>query len=265
VRWDTARATKLVTQLGLAAQSSTDDPSRTGTKATHKPHRGRRRTLALGRRYGPEQGVLASLRLLDETAGMFIDAVSEDAATGALAGYYRQQRATWGFLPNYAGAFSTRPDVAQAWNTLNATVREGMDRRRFELVTIAAARALRSTYCTAAHSKFIRDVCGDEATLYSIAQEPSGAALAPLDRAVYQFAAKVAVEASSIGQPDVDQLRAAGLTDAEIADIVFAVSARSFFTRVLDALGAQLDCATAETFSAVLLESMLVGRPIADS
>jgi uncharacterized peroxidase-related enzyme len=196
---------------------------------------------------------------------MFIDAVPEDTAAGVLAEYYRQQRAAWGFLPNYAGVFSTRPDVARAWNSLNATIREGMNRRRFELATIAAARALHSTYCTAAHSKFIRDLCGDEATLYSIAQDPSGAALAPLDRAVYQFAAKVAVDAASISQPDVDQLRAAGLSDADIADIVFAVSARSFFTRVLDALGAQLDCEIAETFPSVLLESMVVGRPIADS
>ncbi len=196
---------------------------------------------------------------------MFIDTVSEDAATGALADYYRQQRASWGFLPNYAGAFSTRPEVAQAWNTLNATVRDGMDRRRFELATIAAARALHSTYCTAAHSKFMRDVCGDEATLNSIAQDPTGSALSPHDRAVYQFAAKVAADAASIGQPDVDQVRAVGLSDADVADIVFAVSARSFFTRVLDGLGAQLDSETAATFSPVLRESMVVGRPIAHS
>ncbi|PZS29343.1 MAG: peroxidase, partial [Pseudonocardiales bacterium] len=42
-------------------------------------------------------------------------------------------------------------------------------------------------------------------------------------------------------------------------------SARSFFTRVLDGLGAQLDRQTAQTFSPALLESMLVGRPPADS
>ena len=85
---------------------------------------------------------------------MFITPVSEDEAEGDLAQYYRSQRASWGFLPNYAAAFSTRPDVAQAWNALNSAIRDGMDRRRFEISTIAAARALRSTYCTAAHSKF---------------------------------------------------------------------------------------------------------------
>ncbi|MDQ6849403.1 MAG: peroxidase-related enzyme [Actinomycetota bacterium] len=196
---------------------------------------------------------------------MFIDAVTEDAATGGVAEYYRQQRAAWGFLPNYAGAFATRPDVAQAWNALNAAIRGGMDRRRFELATIAAARALRSTYCTAAHSKFLRDVCGDEKALDLIAQDPTGAALSREDRAVYQFAAKVATSAESVRQQDVDQLREIGLSDVDIADLVFAASARSFFTRVLDGLGAQLDTQTAQTFSPALLHSMIVGRPPADS
>jgi uncharacterized peroxidase-related enzyme len=200
-----------------------------------------------------------------ETGGMFIDAVAEDAATGALAEYYQQQRRAWGFLPNYAAAFSTRPDVAKSWGLLNTTIRDGMNRRRFELATIAAARALRSTYCTAAHSKFMRDVCDDEDTMRSIAADPTGAALSPGDRAVYEFAAKVAADAASIGQPDVDQLKAVGLSDGDIADVVFAAAARAFFTRVLDGLGAQLDAETAATFSSDVLESMVVGRPIADS
>lgn len=196
---------------------------------------------------------------------MFIDAVPEHAAEGAVADYYRQQRAAWGFLPNYAAAFSTRPDVAQAWNQLNKAVRDGMDRRRFEIATIAAARALRSTYCTAAHSKFLRDECDDEATLQSITQDPSGSALDAQDRAVYEFAAKVASDASSVDQADLDRLRTAGLSDADIADVVFAAAARSFFTRVLDGLGAQLDVQTAETFPTPMLESMIVGRPVAQA
>ncbi len=192
---------------------------------------------------------------------MFIDAVPEDEASGALADYYRQQRTAWGFLPNYAAAFAPRPDVAQAWARLNSAVRDGMDRRRFEIATIAAARALRSSYCTAAHSKFLRDVCGDDAAMRAIATDPSGAALSPQDRAVYRFAAKVATDAASIGQADVDALRAAGLSDADVADVVYAAAARSFFTRVLDGLGAQLDVQTAETFPAELRQAMIVGRP----
>jgi uncharacterized peroxidase-related enzyme len=194
---------------------------------------------------------------------MFIDTISEDAATGAVADYYRQQRESWGFLPNYARLFSGRPDVAQAWNQLNLAIRGGMDRRLFEIATIAAARALHSTYCTVAHSKFLRDVCGDEATVQRIADDPSGESLSPRDRAVFEFATRVATDASTIEQADVDAVCTHGLTDADVANVVFATAARSFFTRVLDGLGAQLDVETADAFAPSLLASMLVGRPVA--
>ena len=196
---------------------------------------------------------------------MFIDAVAEDAATGPVADYYRQQRSAWGFLPNYAAAFATRPDVAAAWQVLNTAVRDGMDRRRFEIATIAAARALRSTYCTAAHSKFLRDICGDAQTVGLLADDPSGTTLGEQDRAVYEFAGRVAADASVITQAHVDQLRAVGLSDPEIADVVFAAAARSFFTRVLDGLGARLDHQTAASFPPDLLDTMIVGRPPAEN
>ena len=66
---------------------------------------------------------------------MFIAGVAEDVAEGEVAEYYEGQRSAWGFLPNYAPAFSTRPDVARAWNQLNLAIRGGMDRRRFEIAT----------------------------------------------------------------------------------------------------------------------------------
>ena len=196
---------------------------------------------------------------------MFIETVPEESAEGALGELYAQQRGAWGFLPDFAAAFSTRPDVAKAWSLLNKTVRDGMDRRRYEVATIGAARALRSTYCTAAHSKFLRDECDDEATMVAIATDPSGAGLAEQDRAAYEFAAKVARDASSVQQDDVDRLREVGLGDADVADVVFAAAARSFFTRVLDGLGAQLDAQTAGTFAPDILAAMVVGRPVGEA
>lgn len=195
---------------------------------------------------------------------MFIDTTPESAAEGALAEWYRSQRGSWGFLPDFAGCFSTRPEVAKAWAGLNLTIRGGMDRRRYELATIAAARALRSTYCTVAHASFLRDACGDEATVEALALAPDGSTLSGQDAAVYAFATKVARDASTIEQGDVDALRAAGLTDADVADVVFAVAARAFFTKVLDGLGARLDRATAETFAPEVLQAMVVGNPVGD-
>jgi uncharacterized peroxidase-related enzyme len=196
---------------------------------------------------------------------MFIETTAESAADGALAEWYRSQHDSWGFLPDYAGCFSARPDVAKAWVGLNLTIRGGMDRRRFEIATIAAARALRSTYCTVAHASFLRDVCGDTDTLRSLAAAPDGDTLSEQDAAVYSFATKVALDASAVEQSDINALRGIGLSDAEVADVVFAVAARAFFAKVLDGLGAHLDRATAATFDPDLLQAMVVGRPVGDT
>ncbi len=139
-----------------------------------------------------------------------------------------------------------------------------MDLRRYELATIAAARALRSTYCTAAHSAFLRDLCDDEATMRKIARDPSGSGLSDQDRAVFTFAAKVATDATSVEPADVQGLRDVGLADGDIADVVFAVAARSFFTRVIDGLGAALDVQMAEALPPELRAAMVVGRPPAE-
>lgn len=174
----------------------------------------------------------------------------------------QEQTARWGYRPNYAAVFGSRPDVARAWTGLNLAVRDGMDRRRFELATIAAARALRSTYCTVAHSMFLRDACGDEATMVALADDPEGTSLDATDRAVVAFAGKVARRASEITQDDVDALRAVGLSENDIADVIFAVGARCFFATVLDAAGAEPDHQLGAALATVT-ERLVVGRPIA--
>jgi uncharacterized peroxidase-related enzyme len=196
---------------------------------------------------------------------MFIDVPDETALEGEAAEWYHGERTSWGYVPNYAHAFALRPDVARAWGNLNGSIRRHMDRRRYELVTIAAARAYRSTYCMAAHSKFLRDDCGDEATMRAITADPSGATLDATDRAVMDFATLVARDATSVTAADVDRLRDLGLGDDEIVDVVLAASARSFFTKVLDALGVQADVQLGETFDPDVRAQVTVGRPIAEA
>jgi uncharacterized peroxidase-related enzyme len=196
---------------------------------------------------------------------MFIDVPDESAVSDRISTWYERQRASWGYLPNYALAFATRPDVAETWTALSNAVGKGMERRRFELATIAAARTLRSTYCLAAHCKFLRDDVGDELTMQAIADDPSLGALDPTDRAVMDFAALVARDASAVTQADVQRLRDEGLTDADVADVVFAAAARTFFTKVLDALGVQADAQLGAAFDPETRQKITVGRPIADS
>jgi uncharacterized peroxidase-related enzyme len=195
---------------------------------------------------------------------MFIDAPEESTVDGEAAEWYRRQREGWGYLPNYAPAFASRPDVAEAWSQLNGTIMRHMDRRRYELATIAAARAYRSTYCVAAHCTFLRDKCDDEETMRTLIADPSGATLDAIDRAVVVLASQVAENASAVSAADVERLRELGLDDADIVDVVLAAAARGFFTKVLDALGVQADAQLGDHFDAESRRRVTVGRPIAD-
>jgi uncharacterized peroxidase-related enzyme len=192
---------------------------------------------------------------------MLIHPEEKQGNEDALARWYEQQERSWGYLPNYASLFASRPDVAEAWTRLNLAIRDGMDRRRYELATISAARSRSSTYCVAAHSKFLRDVCSDESTMMALALDPSGSSLDPVDEAVVAFAAKVATDPVSVEEDDVSQLREKGLTDAEIADLIFAVAARCFFATALDAGGAEADSQLGVAFDSGTRAELTVGRP----
>lgn len=195
---------------------------------------------------------------------MLIEPEPRPDTAGAFAQWREQQAQAWGYVPNYAALFASRPDVAEAWTRLNLAVRGAMDRRRFELVTIAAARARASTYCVAAHSGFLRDVCSDEQSMHALASDPSGASLPGADGALVAFATKAATDPATIGEADVAALREHGLSDADVADVVFAVAARCFFATVLDAGGAQADAQLATTFDEPTRAELTVGRPFAE-
>jgi uncharacterized peroxidase-related enzyme len=169
-----------------------------------------------------------------------------------------------GDVPNYERAFSQRPEVYAAWRQLNAAVKGNMDPRRYELATVAAARRLRSSYCALAHGALmLDDDLADADELAALAAGERAASWSEVDGAVVALADKVAADAPSVEQADIDRLRALGLTDAEVFDVVCAAAMRAFFSKTLDALGAAPDAKYAALEPAALREALTVGRPIA--
>lgn len=76
------------------------------------------------------------------------------------------------------------------------------------------------------------------------------------------LADKVADDATAVQQADIERLRSAGLSDAEIVDVVLAAAARCFFSKTLDALGVEPDAKYAELDPDVR-DVLTVGRAIA--
>jgi alkylhydroperoxidase family enzyme len=161
-----------------------------------------------------------------------------------------------GDAPNMERAFALRPNVLQAWQGLNEAIKANADFRRHELATLAAARRLRSSYCCLAHGTVLAERFYDFEAVIAL---PDG--LDDADRAVMALAEKVVDDATSITQSDIDGLRAHGLSDSQITDVVLAAAARCFFSKALDALGAQPDAEYLE-LPEPIRDALTVGRPI---
>lgn len=74
------------------------------------------------------------------------------------------------------------------------------------------------------------------------------------------FAEKVTLHADRVTAEDVGDLRRHGFSDAEIFDIATTAGARSFYSKVLDAVGADPDDRYDELEDG-LRKTLTVGRP----
>jgi uncharacterized peroxidase-related enzyme len=193
----------------------------------------------------------------------FIRTIPRSEAEGPVKQMYQEIATRVGYFPNWVQAFSLRPEVWRGWDALLAAIRPNLPVRTYELATLAAARALRSTYCCMAHGRVLADQILDPPSVASIMKDHGTVALEPRERAMMGFATKVVVSPECIGADDLDELRTHGFSDTEIFDIAAAAAARCFFAKLLDALGVQAD-ARFQELDPALLDSLTVGRPIAD-
>ena len=167
----------------------------------------------------------------------YVDTVADDAVAGRAAELFAKYRAELGYVPNYLHLFASRPGVYDGWRNLLGTIKEELEPRRYLLATLAAAQALRSTYCAVENGAMLRENYGDAEAVRRIASDRTDADLSAVDLAVMDFAAHVARDAPSIQPVDIERLRQRGLTDDEIFDVALAAAVRCFFSTILHAMG----------------------------
>jgi alkylhydroperoxidase family enzyme len=195
----------------------------------------------------------------------FVETIPAEQAGGAVAEIYETDRANFGGeLPNFTQAFSLHPEVYTAWRALNGAIKADMDLRRYELATLAAARRLRSTYCSLAHGKVLLDQFIDADQLCGVMADHHAAGLDDVEVAVMDLADKVAADATTVTEADIQRLRDLGLPDTEISGVVLAAAARCFFSKSLDGLGVAPDAKYAALPGSVR-DALTVGRPIVDA
>jgi uncharacterized peroxidase-related enzyme len=111
-----------------------------------------------------------------------------------------------------------------------------------------------------AHGAVLRKNFFSANQLMTIVKDFRNAGLSPEEVALMSFAQKIITQTSQINEQDIDELRKHGLSDEEILDVVLASTARSFFSKTLDALGAKPDEAYLE-LEPELITVLTIGRP----
>lgn len=190
----------------------------------------------------------------------FIDTIPARDADADVREMYARQQAHYGYVPSYAKVFSHRPEVMRRWAELQAGIKRHMDKRRFELVTFAAAHELKSTLCSLAHGKVLAELLSVD-DVHSLAGGHAPGSLSGAEVAMVEFARKVARDASAVTREDVQRLKRLGFSDAEVFDITATAAARSFWTKVIESLGAEADTRFGQ-IDGGLKQCLMVGRTV---
>jgi hypothetical protein len=70
----------------------------------------------------------------------FLHTIPPADAEGPVREMYQQAQSRFGYVPNWAQAFSLRPGVRDGWAALLHSIQSNLSVRSYELATLAAAR-----------------------------------------------------------------------------------------------------------------------------
>lgn len=161
--------------------------------------------------------------------------VSEEEASGEVARFYEEDREDLGYVPGYTRAMALNPAALGAFEQLAGAIARSLGKRNYELVTLAAARAIGSPHCLLAHARKSLSLF-PEGDLVRIARDYRDAGLSAADVAMMEFAEKLSGDAAAMTDEDSRRLREHGFTDRQIVDIALAASLRNYYSRALLAL-----------------------------
>jgi uncharacterized peroxidase-related enzyme len=140
-----------------------------------------------------------------------------------------------GMTPNLMRTMANSPAALEAYLGFSNSLAQGnLPPKLREQIALTVGEVNRCQYCLAAHSAMGKIVgLGDE----EIADSRRSVSPDRKTEAVLQFARKVVTERGWVSDDDVSSLRAAGTSDAEIAEIVAAVALNiltNYFNHVAD-------------------------------
>ncbi len=127
-----------------------------------------------------------------------------------------------GFVPNVFLAFAHRPDEFRAFFAYHDALllrESGLSKGEKEMVIVATSGANRCLYCVVAHGALLRIYEKNPLLADQIAVNHRKADITPRQRAMLDFAMKVALASHDLGEGDLASLHEYGFSDEDAWDI----------------------------------------------
>ncbi len=127
-----------------------------------------------------------------------------------------------GFVPNVFAVLAHRPEEFRAFFAYHDALmekEEGLSRAEREMIVVATSAANQCLYCVIAHGALVRVYSKNPRLADQLAVSHLGAEIDDRQRLMLDFALQVATASDTIEDADIEQLREAGFSDAEIWDI----------------------------------------------
>ena len=169
--------------------------------------------------------------------------IDEDTATGEVAQIFAEIRREMGlpYIPNAAKALAVSPfalrmfcDITRSYSHAN------LPQSLISMILYTIAKTGDCKYCSATNELSCRTLGVDESALETLVEDlPS---FTPQRvRVIIEFACKVAHDRQNLVAEDYDKVRAQGISDAEIVEIILIAAIGIFNDTVADALKIEVD------------------------
>ncbi|MEE1656979.1 peroxidase-related enzyme [Microvirga sp. CF3062] len=139
-----------------------------------------------------------------------------------------------GFVPNVFLVLARRPDEFRAFFAYHDALMDkpgNLTKAEREMIVVATSNANQCQYCVIAHGAILRIRAKNPQIADQVAINYRKADITPRQRAMLDFAMKVALEAHTVGDADISGLSAHGFSEEDVWDIAaiaafFAMSNR---------------------------------------
>lgn len=150
---------------------------------------------------------------------------------------------TRGFIRNMQAVLGQFPAVLLAQDALSRALtveyQGGLNGKERELIALVVSVQNRCRPCVWGHAAKLRQITGDALWVGGIEVNYRDAELSPRERAIADYVQKLTQAPETVEERDVAPLRASGVTDQEIIEVVAIAAYFNFSNRINSGLGVQ--------------------------